>query len=158
MNRLLLALVGLVCLCAVGSQRATAQDDKRVAELEKRVVELEKKVAALEALSKAPPTPALDNKLVGSWATPNLKGKGISALRFEAGGRCTVVTANEKGKLEFWYGPYTLIGKHIRLVLSDKPFDSGGGVFEMTVVSVGDKELVVKGNFVVPDEVKLERQ
>jgi hypothetical protein len=68
------------------------------------------------------------------------------------------VISDEKEQLEIWHGRYELTGKVIEFVLAKEPNAPGGGVFHMTVVTLEDKQLVVKGNLVTTDEVKLEKQ
>lgn len=160
MQRLMLALMALTCaLSAVVTRPATAQDDKKAAELEKKVAELEKKVAALEAALKASPKPDLDLKLVGSWANPQEKGETIVALRFEADGTGRMVTRDEKDNLATKYVRYELTGKVIDVRLSnDKEFGSSYG-YKMTVVSVDGKQLTLKSEFHVKGaELKLDKQ
>jgi hypothetical protein len=85
MRQLVITLTALAWVL-FATQPATAQDDKKAAELEKRVAELEKKVAKLEAALKVSPKPDVDLKLIGNWANPQEKGETIVALRFEADG------------------------------------------------------------------------
>jgi len=160
MRRIRFALVGLACMLALAvAQTAAAQDEKRIADLEKKVARLEEKVATLEALLKVAPKSGLELKLVGNWAAPDGKGSKLSGLRFERDGKCRVVFVQEKEKLTTRSGTYELTGKVIDLVFPATVY--GGGMrCKMTIVSISDKELVVKGDgdFITTDEVKLEKQ
>jgi hypothetical protein len=122
--------------------------------LEKRVADLEKEVGDLRAQLKLPPKPALDNKLIGSWAAKD-KDAALAGLRLELDGSCSF-SERSSGKLAVWKGKYEVTGKTVALNKMTSPtFEGLIGQVNAEVVSVDEKELVVKWQ---GKEVRLERQ
>ena len=158
MNRLVYLAAVLIAAVTFGlSSPATADPPEQgdgLKRLEKRVADLEKEVAELRAQLKLPPKPALDNKLVGSWATN--KSLILRGLRLDLDG--TVAVSQNDGEplsLRVYKGKYEVVGKTLSL---DKMSNADGKAvppFVIEVVSVNEKELIVKYR---SEEVRLERQ
>lgn len=130
------------------------KEDDRIKQLEKRVADLEKEVNDLRAQLKLPPRPALDNKLIGSWAAKD-KDAELAGLRLELDGTCSV-SKRSSGKLAVWKGKYEVTGKTVALNKMTSPtFEGQTGYMLAEVVSVDEKELVVRWD---GKEVRLERQ
>ncbi len=157
MVRLVCTAVVLIAALTFGMPHMTLADppkeDDRVKRLEKRVADLEKEVSELRAQLKLPPKPALDNKLVGSWA-----GDGKSDLvgvRLELDGTCTLSRITGDGERHVYKGKYEVVGKTVGLNSLTCPTDRKRESYGFEVVSVGEKELVVNWYEV---KVRLERQ
>lgn len=158
MRWVILAVVVAICwVASLTTSADTPKDAKSTDSLEKRVTELERRVAALETRPKVPPPPALDAKLIGSWAAGN--GNGVVGLRFEANGRCRVATADDKGRVRFTYGLYEVAGKAVKLTHGDEddPKVVRGTVDSFAIVSADEKKLVIRGQL-TGEERTFERQ
>src|SRR5262245_13981663 len=137
--------VAVACIfVASAGATLTAQppkEDDRLKTLEKRVVDLEKEVADLRSLLKLAPRPALDNKLVGSWAA-KAKDAELASLRLELDGTCSLSERGTGRDLAVWKGKYEVTGKTVALnkmtSLTKVGFTSN---FTAEVVSVDEKEL-----------------
>jgi hypothetical protein len=148
----------LIAAVAFGlSSPATADPPEQgdgLKRLEKRVADLEKEVAELRAQLKLPPKPALDNKLVGSWATN--KSVNLRGLRLELDGTVTMSTyIGDPLTLRVYKGNYEVVGKTLSLNKMTNAEGKAVPPVVMEVVSVNEKELIV---YYQTAEIRFERQ
>lgn len=156
MTRLGPAVVACVFVASAGAP-LTAQppkEDDRLKQLEKRVADLEREVADLRSQLKLAPKPALDNKLVGSWAAKD-KDSELASLRLELDGTCSL-SERSGPELAVWKGKYDVTGKTVALNKMTSPtYKELTAHWAAEVVSVDEKELVVRWS---KKEVRLVRQ
>ena len=160
-----LGFLAVIFLAAVsaGPPAASAdqpKEDDRLKQLEKRVANLEREVADLRAQLKLPPKPALDNKLIGSWSVVKPGEVGVTGLRLELDGTFRM-PLKEGGERYLYQGKYQVAGKVVALEGPWWKNTSGTVKVMVEVVSVGEKELVIRCKLIDMDkelEYKLERQ